>query len=78
MNRRITKPLYVGDVKVGGDAPISVQSMTKTDTRDVKATVEQIKGLEEVGCEIIRCAVPNMDAALALPQHQESRSPSPW
>lgn len=64
--RRITKALNVGNVKVGGDAPISVQSMTKTDTRDVKATVEQIKGLEEAGCEIIRCAVPDMDAAKAL------------
>ena len=66
MTRRPTKPLYVGDVKVGGDAPITVQSMTKTDTRDVKATVAQIKGLEEVGCEIIRCAVPDMEAAKAL------------
>jgi (E)-4-hydroxy-3-methylbut-2-enyl-diphosphate synthase len=65
-NRRITKPVHVGNVQVGGDAPISVQSMTKTDTRDVKATVNQIKGLEDVGCEIIRCAVPDMDAALAL------------
>lgn len=64
--RRITKALNVGNVKVGGDAPISVQSMTKTDTRDVKATVEQIKGLEEAGCEIIRCAVPDMEAAKAL------------
>ena len=66
--RRPTKPVYVGDVKVGGDAPITVQSMTKTDTRDVKATVEQIKGLEDVGCEIIRCAVPDMEAARALPE----------
>jgi (E)-4-hydroxy-3-methylbut-2-enyl-diphosphate synthase len=64
--RRITKVLNVGNVKVGGDAPITVQSMTKTDTRDVKATVEQIKGLEEAGCEIIRCAVPDMEAAKAL------------
>ena len=64
--RRITKALNVGDVKVGGDAPVTVQSMTKTDTRDVKATVEQIKGLEEAGCEIIRCAVPDMEAAKAL------------
>ena len=68
MSRRVTKPLYVGDVKIGGDAPVSVQSMTKTDTRDVKATVDQIKGLEEAGCEIIRCAVPDMEAAQALPQ----------
>ena len=64
--RRITKPLYVGDVKVGGDAPISVQSMTKTDTRDVDATVRQIRGLEEAGCEIVRSAVPDMAAAEAL------------
>ena len=64
--RRLSKPVWVGDVKVGGDAPISVQSMTKTDTRDVQATVSQIKGLEEAGCEIIRCAVPDMEAAKAL------------
>ena len=65
-NRRVSKPVYVGDVKVGGDAPITVQSMTKTDTRDVSATVKQIKGLEEMGCDIIRCAVPDMEAAKAL------------
>ena len=65
-NRRVSKPVYVGGVKVGGDAPITVQSMTKTDTRDVSATVKQIKGLEAVGCEIIRCAVPDMEAAKAL------------
>ena len=66
MARRVTKPVWVGDVKIGGDAPVSVQSMTKTDTRDVEATVAQIHGLEEVGCEIIRCAVPDMEAAQAL------------
>ena len=65
-NRRVSKPVYVGDVKVGGDAPITVQSMTKTDTRDVAATVAQIKDLEEMGCDIIRCAVPDMEAAKAL------------
>ena len=65
-NRRVSKPVYVGTVKVGGDAPITVQSMTKTDTRDVNATVAQVKGLEEAGCEIIRCAVPDMEAAKAL------------
>ena len=68
MPRRISKPVYVGDVKIGGDAPITVQSMTKTDTRDVAATVRQIKELEEVGCEIIRPAVPDMEAAKALGQ----------
>ena len=64
--RRVSKQIDVGGVIVGGDAPITVQSMTKTDTRDVAATVEQIKGLEEEGCEIIRCAVPDMEAAKAL------------
>ena len=66
IKRRVTKPLYVGDVKVGGDAPVSVQSMTKTDTRDVAATVRQIRELEDAGCEIIRAAVPDMQAAEAL------------
>ena len=65
-NRRVTKAVQVGDVKVGGDAPITVQSMTKTDTRDVAATVRDIHQLEAAGCEIIRCAVPDMEAALAL------------
>ena len=64
--RRISKALYVGDVKVGGEASVSVQSMTKTDTRDVATTVAQIKHVEEAGCEIIRCAVPDMEAAKAL------------
>ena len=64
--RRVTKQLQIGDVKVGGDAPITVQSMTKTDTRDVKATVKQIRSLEESGCEVIRSAVPDMEAAQAL------------
>ena len=64
--RRVTMPVYVGDVKVGGGADISVQSMTKTDTRDVAATVRQIHELEEAGCEIIRSAVPDMEAAKAM------------
>ena len=64
--RRPTKPVYVGGVKVGGDADITVQSMTKTDTRDVAATVRQIHELEEAGCEIIRSAVPDMAAAEAM------------
>ena len=68
IKRRITKPIYVGGVKIGGDAPIAVQSMTKTDTRDVAATVRQIKELEEVGCDIIRSAVPDMEAAKAIPE----------
>ena len=64
--RRPTKPVYVGGVKVGGGADIPVQSMTKTDTRDVAATVRQIHELEEAGCEIIRSAVPDMEAAQAM------------
>jgi (E)-4-hydroxy-3-methylbut-2-enyl-diphosphate synthase len=64
--RRVTKPVFVGGVQVGGNAPITVQSMTKTDTRDVAATVRQIHELEAAGCEIIRCAVPDMEAAQAL------------
>ena len=66
MKRRVTKAIELGDVRVGGDAPISVQSMTKTDTRDVVSTVSQIHRMEEAGCEIVRCAVPDMEAAKAL------------
>ncbi|WP_447986343.1 flavodoxin-dependent (E)-4-hydroxy-3-methylbut-2-enyl-diphosphate synthase [Nitrospira sp. Nam74] len=68
ITRRKTRQIRVGKVKIGGDAPISVQSMTTTDTRDVTATVEQIRRLEEVGCELIRVAVPDMEAADALPK----------
>ncbi len=66
MNRRVTKPLKVGRVQVGGDAPISVQTMTKTDTRDVEATSRQIDEATEAGCDIVRCAVPDREAAGAL------------
>ena len=65
-NRRVSKAIHVGDLKVGGDAPVSVQSMTKTDTRDAAATVDQIRRMEDAGCEIVRCAVPDMEAAEAL------------
>ena len=64
--RRVSKQIQVGSVAVGGDARVTVQSMTKTDTRDVAATVEQIRGLEEAGCDIVRAAVPDMEAAQAL------------
>jgi (E)-4-hydroxy-3-methylbut-2-enyl-diphosphate synthase len=66
IQRRVSKAIKIGDVTVGGNAPIAVQSMTKTDTRDVVSTVRQIKELEECGCEIIRSAVPDMEAAKAL------------
>ena len=64
--RRETKTIIVGDVKIGSGNPISVQTMTKTDTRDIKSTVNQIKSVEAEGCQIVRCAVPDMDAAKAL------------
>jgi (E)-4-hydroxy-3-methylbut-2-enyl-diphosphate synthase len=66
--RRKTRPVKVGRLTVGGDAPISVQSMTKTDTRDVEKTVAQIRQMEEAGCEIVRVAVPDIEAAKALPE----------
>lgn len=68
MQRRKTRPVLIGGVQVGGGAPVSVQSMTKTDTRDVAATVAQINQLAEEGCEIIRVAVPDREAAGALPE----------
>lgn len=55
-----------GGVLIGGDAPVSIQSMTNTDTRDYKKTVSQILKLEDAGCEIIRCAVPDLEAAQAI------------
>ena len=64
--RRKTIPVQVGSVTIGGDAPIVVQSMASTDTRNVAATVSQIKELEELNCEIVRLAVPDMEAAEAL------------
>ena len=66
IKRRLSKQIQIGNVKIGGDAPVSVQSMCNTDTRDVKATVNQIKDLENAGCEIIRLAVLNKDAAAAI------------
>ncbi|MBN1855847.1 MAG: flavodoxin-dependent (E)-4-hydroxy-3-methylbut-2-enyl-diphosphate synthase [Dehalococcoidia bacterium] len=66
MLQRTSTPIRVGDVVVGGNAPITVQSMTKTDTRDVEATVAQIERLTRAGCEIVRSAVPDMEAANAL------------
>lgn len=63
---RQSKQIKVGNVKVGGGAPVSVQSMTITDTRDIEATVNEIKRLEEAGCDIVRVAVPDMEAAKAL------------
>ncbi len=66
MIRRTSRQLIIGRVTVGGDAPIVVQSMTKTDTRDIQTTVDQIKELEDCGCEIVRLAVPDREAAESL------------
>ncbi len=66
IKRYPTKKIFVGDVPVGGDAPISVQSMTYSKTRDVEATVEQIKRLHFAGCDIVRVAVPDYEDARAL------------
>ena len=66
IKRKKTRKIKIGDLYVGGDAPISVQSMCNTDTRDVDATVAQIRKLTQAGCEIIRLAVPDMEAAKAL------------
>lgn len=68
MRRRKSRPVRLGHVVVGGDAPVSVQSMTNTDTRDAAATREQIRRLVSAGCEIVRVAVPDREAALALPE----------
>jgi len=67
-----TRTIYVGKVPIGGGNPIIVQSMTKTDTADVKATLKQIQSLETSGCEIIRLAVPDMNAAKALGKIKKS------
>jgi len=64
--RRKTRPVKVGRLTIGGDAPIVVQSMTKTDTREVEKTVEQVRQMEAAGCELVRLAVPDLEAAQAL------------
>lgn len=66
INRRKSKVIEIGNVKIGGDNPISVQSMCNTDTRDIEATLEQINKMAERGCELVRLAVLNKDAADAI------------
>lgn len=72
--RRFTKVIQVGPVHIGGNHPIAIQSMTSTDTRDRKATMEQITKLQEAGCEIIRLAVPDSEAAANLKYYVQSSS----
>lgn len=76
MERRPTRTVHIGDVPIGSGAPVSVQSMTKTHTRDVDATLKQINELADMGCEITRCAVPNRPAVDAL-QEIVAESPIP-
>ena len=66
INRRKSKELFIGNVKIGGNSPISVQSMCNTDTRDVNATLNQINEMADKGCELVRLAVLNQDAAEAI------------
>lgn len=76
MLRKQTRAIYVGNVKIGDNAPISVQSMTNTKTTDTEATVAQIKALQEAGCDIVRIAVPDMAAAKNIHNIKEN-SPVP-
>ena len=76
IQRRISKQIQIGNVKIGGDAPISVQSMTNTDTRDVESTLKQIYNLSEQGCELVRLAILNPDAAEAVKEIKK-KSPLP-
>lgn len=72
--RRKTKGINVGDVVIGNNHPITIQSMTNTDTRDIKSTIEQIKRLEDAGCDIVRVAVVNLEAAQGIKQIKENIS----
>jgi len=72
INRRLSKQIFVGNVAIGGDSPISVQSMTNTDTCDVDSTVNQILSLENAGADLVRVSIPTMDAAEAFKKNKEA------
>ncbi len=74
IKRRVSRQIHVGSVAVGGDAPISVQSMTNTDTCDVEATVAQVKAIQDAGADIVRVSVPTMEAAEAFRRIREQVS----
>ena len=76
IKRRKSTCINIGNIKIGGDAPISVQSMCNTDTRDIEKTVSQIQELADCGCEIVRLAVLNKDAGEAIKEIVK-RSPVP-
>ncbi|MBQ1324243.1 MAG: flavodoxin-dependent (E)-4-hydroxy-3-methylbut-2-enyl-diphosphate synthase, partial [Erysipelotrichaceae bacterium] len=71
MKRTETRPIQIGGVQIGGQNKVIIQSMTNTKTKDVEATVSQIKRLEEAGCEIIRVAILDMEDAKAVKQIKE-------
>ncbi len=74
IRRRVSRSIQVGDVTVGGGAPVNIQSMTKTDTRNIPATLDQISRLADAGCEIVRIAVPDTEAAEALAEIKRNAS----
>lgn len=74
MERKKTRVIKVGKILIGGDNPISIQSMTNTSTKDIKSTVEQIIKMEEYGCDIIRCAITDIEDAKAIPEIKKSIS----
>lgn len=74
IKRKKTRVIKIGNILIGGDNPVRVQSMTKTDTEDIKGTLEQIRRLKDVGCEIVRIAIPNEEASEAF---KEIRKHSP-
>ena len=71
IKRRVSRQIFVGNVPVGGDAPISVQSMTNTDTCDVASTVAQVLAIADAGADMVRISVPSMEAAEAFRQIRE-------
>ncbi len=76
VKREETRPVFVGNVQIGGQKDVVIQSMTTTDTRDVDATVQQIEKLAEVGCQLVRLAVVDEEAAKAIKEIKQ-RSPIP-
>ena len=74
-HRRKSRQIFVGDIAIGGDALVSVQSMTNTDTRDISSTINQIQKLHEAGCEIVRLAIPDMEAAAAFKEIKAAVTP---
>ena len=72
INRRKSRTIHVGNVPIGGDSPISVQSMTNTLTKDVKETIKQIKDLQKVGADLIRISVPDEDSVTAFKEIKKS------